>query len=156
LADITLDQLDNEIENYFISGITPKIFGAPGIGKSMWVRGLVERFSQRDGQEWGYGEMFPATYSPVDLNGYLVPTDSAYGKRSVFTVPPYMFDLKGQKPLSAYHKSILLIDEADKADPDVKKGLAELILRKRIGPHYLGDNVYIIQCANERKHRNQS
>lgn len=161
MADITLEQLDNEIENYFISGITPKLMGASGIGKSAWAQGLTERFSARDGFEWGFGSMFPATYSVVDVNGYLVPKDwvGADGietKKSVFTVPPYMFDLKYDRLLSSFKKAILLIDEADKADPDVKKGLAELVLHKRIGKHYLGDNVFIIQCANKREHRSGS
>jgi len=157
-------QMEREIENYFAANVTVELEGSPGLGKSDAIEALVEKWSQRDGFEWGFGIAFLATYTPIDLMGYMVPVKRMLPDHngdmhevlvSEYTTPPWMLCRKG-KPLNSYKKAVLLLDERDKGEPDVKKTAAELMLKKRIGPHWLGPNVHVIAASNRAKDRSGS
>lgn len=138
-----------------------EIQSAPGVGKSDTMRQLVKEWSARDGVEWGIGVAFLATYTPVDLLGYMVPmkreVTNADGTTETITVadytmPPWMFSIDG-RPLNSFKRFVLVLDEYDKGEPDVKKTSAELLLHGAIGPWRLHNGRVIIACSNRSEDR---
>jgi hypothetical protein len=174
---VNFDQLDSEIENYIDGNITLELQSAPGVGKSSWARALSKRIAKKKGlitpegkSMVGFGAAFLATYTPIDLLGYMVPVkkqiahwDPATGGVTMreqlvseYTMPPWMLSEEGQ-PLNAYPFWMLVLDEYDKGEPDVKKTSAELLLHGAIGPHKLDmSRGVIIALSNRNKDRSGS
>jgi hypothetical protein len=164
---MNLSEVETHIEDYWSAGITPELQSSPGVGKSDTIRRLRDKFSERDGFEWGLGIAFIATYSPIDLLGYMIPqkikvaqtidgvTREVERTISTYTTPPWMFDEQG-RPLNDFKRSILFLDEWDKGEPDVKKTCAELVLHGGIGPHKLGKHVSRVAASNRTKDRSGS
>ena len=165
---MNLAELEREIEHYFAANISVELESSPGVGKSDTIRYITEKFSRRDGFKWGFGVAFLATYTPVDLLGYMVPTKKqlqmldALGQPvthetlvSAYTMPPWMLSEEGI-PLNSYQQAVLLLDEYDKGEPDVKKTSAELLLHGAIGPHKLNKTVHVVACSNRVKDRSGS
>lgn len=159
-----LKQLERRIDAYFNSGLCVELIGPPGVGKSDFVKHLRDLFSERDGFEWGLGIAFLATYTPIDLMGYMMANKKTLPQPdgtmvetmvSEFTMPPWMLSIDG-KPLNSYRKSILFMDEYDKGEPDVKKTAAELFLHGQIGSHRLGSHVHRIAASNRARDRSGS
>jgi|GEM_PF-1563497 len=163
-----LEQLESEIEHYFNANVALEIKSSPGTGKSEFIRYMQRKLSDRDGFEWGLGVAFLATYTPIDLMGYMVPQkvmietlgeDGTVAQserlRAVYTDPPWLYCEKG-RPLNSYKRAIFFMDEYDKAEPDVKKTAAELMLHGAIGPHRLNKTVARVAASNRNKDRSGS
>lgn len=149
---------------YLDAGISLQLYSSPGVGKSESVAQLVERCSEQDGFEWGLVTCMLATYTPSDLLGYLVPADREIEgpdgvvrttRVSEFTLPPWMMSDKG-KPINSYKRGVIFFDEYDKADPDVKRASAEIILNGHVGPWQLHDGIGVIAAANRKEDRSGS
>lgn len=161
---MNLEQFSRIARRYVDKGITVQLYSPPGVGKSQVVEALVEQWSKDDGFEWGFGVAMLATYTPSDLLGYLVPADSEvtnhkgekeHVRVSEFTMPPWMRSVD-KKPLNAYRRGVLFLDEYDKADPDVKRASAELLLNGGVGDHQLHGGIGIITAANRKDDRSGS
>ena len=138
-----LQQMTNELRGFMDAGIAVNISSAPGAGKSEACVNWVDEQSEKDGFEWGMSLTMLATQTPVDLMGYLIPgtrewkdelTGTTHTTRvSEFTLPFWAISTKGI-PLSHYKRSVIIFDEADKADSDTYKTSAEIQLKASLGP----------------------
>ena len=142
------------------TGYTIHLKSPPGTGKSDTIEYLTKKFSQEDGHEWGFNPVFLANYAPVDLMGYMVvgtqnPGTPEEVRVSEFTMPPWMITPSG-KSLNDYQRGILLFDEYDKAEPDVKRGSGDIMLKHGLGRWQLHDGIGIISCANRAEDRSGS
>lgn len=151
-----INQLPELVNDYIEAGRPVEIAGAPGIGKSEAIEQLVQANSERDGFQWGLAKVFGAAIAPVDAYGFLVPGVKEYedweGKKittriSEFTMPPWMVSTEGL-PMNKYRRGIVLFDEFDKSDPDVKKALAEPILNGSLGTHRLHKGIARVVLVN--------
>jgi len=161
---MNLTQFANVARHYLDARITVQLVSAPGLGKSETVEGLVEKYKQQDGFEWGLCTIMAAALTPPDVLGYLVP-----GKRSMvtsdgdteevaiseFTMPPWMMSSQG-KPMNSYKRGIVFFDEWDKVDPDTKRALAQVILKGVAGNWFVHDGIGIMTAANRAEDRSGS
>jgi len=138
---------------------------SPGVGKSEGTDWLVDHLSNRDGFEWGMRKIFIATQTPVDLLGYLVPGQAEFkdpetgetkvSRISEFTMPLWMISDKGI-PMNHYKRGIVVFEEWDKGEPDVKKASAEIILNGQAGPWKLHSGIGRLCLVNRSEDRSGS
>lgn len=149
-------ELSTHILPLIDAGISIELTSAPGRGKSEFVNNLVGTLSKRDGEEWGYADMFLATQTPPDLIGYQFKGEVTFeGKTYTITDPtmPSWFMTSDGKPVFAYKRGILFLDEFGQGQTDVKAAAAELLLNKRIGKWRLPDGWVVIAASNKQSHR---
>jgi hypothetical protein len=157
-------QLQEELPYFLDARVPVEVGSSPGAGKSESIDQLVERLSRRDGFEWGLVKVFIATLSPVDLLGFMVPgyvditkPDGTIEKVRIseFTMPPWMISTKG-RPINEYRRAIIVFEEWDKGEPDVKKASAEIILNGRAGKWAVHDGIARIMLVNRTVDRSGS
>jgi hypothetical protein len=133
------------------SGVSLELKSSPGRGKSEFVADTVGIMSKRDGEEWGYADLFLATQTPPDLLGYMFKGTMDYAGQQFSitdpTMPAWMVTRTG-KPVFAYKRGILFLDEFGQGQQDVKAAAAELLLNKRIGKWKLPDGWSVIAASN--------
>ena len=138
---------------YLDSGVSLELRSAPGRGKSEFTADMVTLMGKRDGRPWGFATAFLATYTPVDLLGYMVPGVDAKGRRvSEFTMPPWMRCVDGSTVFE-HERGILFLDEFGQAEADVKRAAAELLLNKQIGPWRLPPGWSVVAATNRAQDR---
>ena len=138
------------------SGVSVELISAPGRGKSEFVRQTVRTMSERDGEPWGYAELFLATQTPPDLIGYMFKGEVEYdGTRYSVTDPtmPTWFMTTDGKPVFAYRRGILFLDEFGQGQTDVKAAAAELLLNRRLGSWRLPDGWSVVAASNRTSDR---
>ena len=154
--DVTIKEAAVLLPTYFDSGITVELQGPPGIAKSEMTRQLVKVLSDRDGEEWGHAEMFLATQTPSDLLGYMMPETKTIDGQDIrvssWTLPGWM-QCKNGKPVTAYRRGILVLEEYGQGEADVKRASAELLLNHGIGPWKLPDGWAVVAISNRATDR---
>jgi hypothetical protein len=120
------------------ANITPLFSGRPGIGKTELVRAGAANMSQAYGEEFGVYEAHLASYSEVDIRGFLIPD----GGESRFTRPDYM------RVTDQHQRGILFFDEFMQAEHAVQKAVAPLILDRKVGEHALKAGWMIAVAGN--------
>jgi len=157
-------QLQDELPYFLDAGVPVEVGSSPGAGKSESIDQLIDRLSARDKLEWGLSKVFIATLSPVDLLGFMVPgyldirrDDGSIEKARIseFTMPPWMISTRG-KPMNEYKRGIVVFEEWDKGEPDVKKASAEIILNGRAGKWALHPGIARIMLVNRTIDRSGS
>jgi hypothetical protein len=121
------------------------IWGAPGIGKSELVQGLV------DEGELGNALMIDmrlALLEPTDLRGY--PFRNPENNQMEWSPPS---DLPSQDLAASYDNVVLFLDELNSAPPSVQAAAYQLVLNRRIGQYILPDNVKIVAAGNRETDR---
>jgi len=138
------------------SGISIELVSAPGRGKSQFVRQLYEQLAREEPGDWGYAELFLATQTPPDLIGYQFKGEVEYDGKSFAVTDPTMpswFMCEDGRPVFAYPRGILFLDEFGQGQTDVKAAAAELILNKRLGKWRLPDGWIVIAASNRSSDR---
>ena len=121
------------------------IWGAPGIGKSELVQGIVDQ------GELGNALMIDmrlALLEPTDLRGY--PFRNPETNTMEWSPPS---DLPSQDLADSYDNVVLFLDELNSAPPSVQAAAYQLVLNRRIGQYILPDNVRIIAAGNRETDR---
>jgi len=121
------------------------IWGAPGIGKSELVAGIV------DSGELGNAlciDLRLALLEPTDLRGY--PFRNPETNQMEWSPPS---DLPSQELAESYDNVILFLDELNSAPPSVQAAAYQLVLNRRVGQYILPDNVRIIAAGNRETDR---
>lgn len=138
------------------SGISVELISPPGRGKSTFINDAVARESAADGEEWGLSTLFLATQTPPDLIGYIMKGERDFGNGAVAvsepTMPGWMITRSG-KPVHAYKRGILFLDEYGQGEADVKRASAELLLNRQLGPWRLPDGWSVIAASNRSNDR---
>ena len=130
-----------------------ELVSAPGLGKSDWMRELHQTMQQMTGEEWGFVSFMPANFTVPDLMGFLIPSKSESGEHiSRFTTPNWMIDDTGRH-INSYKRGIVFADEFGQGEQDVKRGMADLFLNGRVGPHRLHDGIVVVAASNRSSDR---
>lgn len=161
-----LKQMLGELRPLLDAGIAVEMGSMPGAGKSEGTKDWVKEQSEKDGFEWGCATIFLATQTPVDLLGYLIPGTKEWKNAltgetmttqvSQFTRPIWTLSDEGI-PLENYKRSVIILEEADKAESDVIKTSAEIRLNRSLGPWRFDKNkVGCIALVNRVEDRSGS
>jgi len=122
----------------FVQPVTPFIWGKPGIGKSQAVKQLAKE----------YGIMFIdlrlSQLESADIRGIPVP-DMENGISK--WLPPEFLPFKGMKRWEGT-SGILLLDEFNRARPDVLQAAFQLVLDRQVGMHEIMDSWFIVAAGN--------
>ena len=154
-----LAKIISHLPRYIAAGVALEIRGRSGIGKTDMVRQFVWEMNRTSGQTWGIGSHFFATYTPSDVTGYLMPrtvkivlADGTVQEQviSEWSCPAYFRADPGQKFqwLNEFDHAVLVLEEFDKANPEVKKAAAPVILYGGIGNWYLKPGTARILLTN--------
>lgn len=137
-----LSQMFDELRGLMDSGNAVEISSSPGVGKSEGIQQWVRDQNALGQERWGVSTIFLATQTPVDLLGYLIPGHREYKGRdgemkkervSEFTRPIWTLSDDGL-PIEEYDRFLILMEEADKCEPDVTKTSAEIRNGASLGP----------------------
>src|SRR5262245_38257427 len=120
------------LPHYIAAGVCVEIRGRSGIGKTDMVRQFVHDQSRKTGKSWGIGSHFAATWTPPDVTGYLMPkavkvtmADGSTQETTIseWSAPVWLRADPGQPSgwLNDYDVPVLVFEEFDKANPEVKK-----------------------------------
>lgn len=133
---------------------------APGRGKTTVLSEAPAILSKATGKNMGVVIINGPLLTPADSIGYLVPkrAQDEHGREhmeSVYT-DPFWFRTEEGKRLDEYDGGIIVVDEADKMDVDVKKVIGEAALSRRLGPHKLPMGWLVWMAGNRQKDRSGS
>lgn len=151
----------NRLPFWYQSGKCVYLKSAPGRGKTSVLSEAPARLSKHFNKNLGLVIISGPLLTPADSIGYLVPhkvTSEETGKNhmeSLYT-DPFWFRTREGKRLDEYDGGIIVVDEADKMDIDVKKVIGEAALTGRLGPHKLPEGWVIWMAGNRMKDRSGS
>ncbi len=166
---MNMRQFKSVLRYYLDARITVQIISSPGIGKSEGTAQARDEYNKNETttrtymgkpmNKWGLATVMLATYTPSDVLGYLIPGKQVVNDREVriseFTMPPWMMSDEGI-PLNEYERGIVFVDEWDKADPDVKRAFAEVVLNGRAGKWQLHKGIGVVMASNRSEDRSGS
>lgn len=148
------------IPGWYAAGKCVNLKSAPGRGKTSVLSEAPRLISERTGKSMGLVVINGPLLTPADSIGYLVPRkvtgeDGREHVESVYT-DPFWFRTREGKRLDEFDGGIIVVDEADKMDVDVKKVIGEAALSGRLGPHQLPEGWIIWMAGNRQKDRSGS
>jgi len=121
------------------------IWGAPGIGKSELVDGIVQSGDLGNATTI---DLRLALLEPTDLRGY--PFRNPETNTMEWSPPS---DLPSEEFASQFDTVVLFLDELNSAPPSVQAAAYQLVLNRRIGQYILPDNVRIVAAGNRETDR---
>lgn len=140
---------------YYKAGRSVYLKGDIGRGKSESMASLPALFSQKLGGKFGYVVISGPLLNPPDAVGYLMPQREGDHLTSKFT-EPFWFTTECGRRIHDFDGGIILVDEADKMDLDVKKVIGEAALSGRLGPHILPKGWVVWFAGNRQQDRSGS
>lgn len=149
---------------WYLAGKCVYLKSPPGRGKTSVLSSAPALLSKATGKNIGLVIINGPLLTPADSIGYLVPKRAssvdAEGvthehMESVYT-DPFWFRTDEGKRLDEYDGGIIVVDEADKMDLDVKKVIGEAALSGRLGPHKLPSGWIVWMAGNRQKDRSGS
>lgn len=120
------------------------LWGAPGIGKSELVEGIVDNMPGNNLMI----DMRLALMEPTDLRGY--PFRNPETNQMEWAPAA---DLPTAEQAELYDIIVLFLDELNSAPPSVQAAAYQLILNGRIGQYVLPKNVRIVAAGNRETDR---
>lgn len=152
---MNLSTVLKRIPLWYASGKCVYIKSAPGRGKTTVFVDASAILSKLLGKSIGHVVINGPLLTPADSIGYLVPKDVGGHLESQYT-DPFWFRTAEGKRLDEYDGGLIIIDEADKMDADVKKVIGEAALSGRLGPHVLPKGWLVWMAGNRAKDRSGS
>lgn len=159
-----LNEVINRVPGWYAAGKSVYLKSAPGRGKTSVLSEAPNIIGRQTGKHMGLVIINGPLLTPADSIGYLVPRkvtgkdangDPVEHVESVYT-DPFWFRTREGKRLDEYDGGIVVVDEADKMDVDVKKVIGEAALTGRLGPHQLPKGWIIWMAGNRQKDRSGS
>lgn len=152
---IELSYLDTRraMELLLRAGITVIVKSKPGQGKTS----MVDGFAADQGPDYGLFEINCSLANVPDYTGWFFRTQENYvdydGNDVVldtgrYTYPYFLFDKRTGRPACQYKRGCVVLEEYGQADLDLKKGLGQTTLEKRVGMHPLPEGFDIILLSN--------
>lgn len=150
----------NRMATWYTSGKSVYLKSAPGRGKTSVLSQAPVVLSAQLNKNIGLVIINGPLLTPADSIGYLVPKrvtgpDGVERVESLYT-DPFWFRTREGKRLNEYDGGIIVVDEADKMDVDVKKVIGEAALSGRLGPHQLPEGWVVWMAGNRQKDRSGS
>ena len=142
--------------NIYQSGVSIYLTSGPGRGKTQTVQACPARIAAALGKSIGIVTISGPLLTPSDTVGYLVPVKHPDGRVSSKFTDPFWWVTDEGKYLHEYDGGVIFIDEADKADVDIKKLLGEMALSGRCGPHRLPNGWVVWMAGNRAQDRSGS
>jgi hypothetical protein len=154
-----LSRIMELLPSMIAAGVCVEIRGRSGIGKTDRCRQFAWDMGKKLGHPYGVGSHFFATYTPSDVTGYLMPRtvkitlpDGTQQEQTIseWSCPAWQRADTGQAHqwLNDFQSAILILEEFDKANPEVKKAAAPVILYGGIGGWFLKPTVGRIILSN--------
>jgi hypothetical protein len=134
-----LKDIERRLVPWFKSGKCVYLRGPIGRGKTTVIQSAPARLNEALKGNYGIVIVSGPLLNPPDAVGYLMPEKRGEWLMSLFTQPFWFITDEG-KHISEYDGGIILVDEADKMDTDVKKVIGEAALSGRLGPHRLAEH----------------
>jgi hypothetical protein len=150
-----LDDVIKRMPIWYKSGKSFYLKSPPGRGKTTTLVGASTQLGKAFNQNIGHVIINGPLLSPQDAVGYLIPKHHDTYSESLYT-DPFWFKTKDGRRLSDFDGGIIIVDEADKMDVDVKKIIGEAALSKRLGPHQLSDGWRVWMAGNRSQDRSGS
>jgi hypothetical protein len=151
-----LDTVIQRIPYWYAAGKSVHLKSAPGRGKTTTIEGAPKQLSERTHKNIGMVIINGAMLTPMDVLGYGIPKHHDTGHSSMVFTDPFFWVTREGKRLTEYDGGIVFVDEADKADVDVKKVLGEGALSGRFGPHKLPPGWIMWSAGNRTEDRSGS
>ncbi len=152
---MNLDQVVKRIPYWYASRKCIYLTSPPGRGKTETLSAAPTMLSKMLVRNLGLVVLNGPLLTPADSIGYLVPKHSEHYTESIYT-DPFWWRTREGKRLGEYDGGIILVDEADKMDTDVKKVIGEAALSGRLGPHSLPPGWVIWMAGNRAEDRSGS
>jgi RecA/RadA recombinase len=153
-----LDKIIKLLPGFLAQGLAIEIRGNSGIGKTDMIRQMVRDLNKSEGS-WGIGTHYAAMWGPQDPTGFFV-----FGKQNVkqldgtmkeqlvseFATPTWLRADPGQEHqwMNEFKRGVMVLEEFDKANPEVKKSCAPLILDGGMHDNYLHSGIGRILLTN--------
>jgi hypothetical protein len=132
-------QTKNIVNRAFLAKRPIFMWGAPGIGKSELIEGIVKDMPGNNLMI----DMRLALMEPTDLRGY--PFRNAETNQMEWAPPA---DLPSMEQAELYDMIVLFLDELNSAPPSVQAAAYQLVLNGRIGQYVMPSNVRIVAAGN--------
>lgn len=146
-------QLETIYSSFASSGTSLELYGPSGIGKTDFVHDQVAVQSARIQAPWGFSKIMGPLANVTDLQGFMVPgRDKKERRVSEFTMPTW-FVCENGGIIEDYDHGTLFIDEFGQGEPEVKRAMAELIHRRRLGSWSLPKGWHVVMASNRPKDR---
>jgi hypothetical protein len=126
-----------------------------GVGKSDTLALAPELIAQATGKRIGLVIIQGPLLTVGDSIGYLIPKHCEDGRIESQYTDPFWFRTTEGKRLDEYDGGIIVVEEVDKADPDIKKCLGEAALTGKLGPHKLPPG-WLVWMAGNRSGKDRS
>lgn len=149
---------------WYKGGRSVYLKSAPGRGKTSVLAAAPKIIGRPLGLNLGVVIISGPLLTPADSIGFLMPkkgtTVTSDGNtieimESAYT-DPFWFRTDEGKRLSEYDGGVIVVDEADKMDVDIKKIIGEAALSGRLGPHRLPKGWVVWMAGNRQSDRSGS
>jgi hypothetical protein len=146
------------MELLFKAGIPVERRGASGIGKS----DDATDYAEKQGPDYGLFELNAATANLPDVLGLQMPQNETHVNAAGepiniiagrFSYPYFMRDKRTGRPAMCFNRGMFLIEEYGQANPDVKRGLAQLIWNRRNGEYLFPEKTDVLILSNRPEDR---
>jgi MoxR-like ATPase len=153
-----LNQVLKRIPYWYQAGNDASVYlkSLPGRGKTTILTQASSILSSHLQKNIGHVVINGPLLTPGDAIGYLIPKKNPDGTAESLYTDPFWFRTKDGKRLSDFDGGIIIVDEADKMDTDVKKVIGEAALSGRLGPHQLHGGWVIWMAGNRAQDRSGS
>ncbi|MDR3334272.1 MAG: MoxR family ATPase [Treponema sp.] len=121
-----------------VQAITPFIWGKSGIGKSQAVKQLADEYGI------GFLDVRLSQLESTDIRGIPVPDME---RHVAAWLPPEFLPFEGI-PHFKGTAGILLLDEFNRARPDVLQAAFQLVLDRQVGMHKILDSWFMVAAGN--------
>ncbi len=128
----------NSKEQTFVQPITPFIWGKPGIGKSQSVKQIADEYGI------DFIDLRLSQLESADIRGIPVP-DLEQGICK--WLPPEFLPFEEIDKFNGT-AGIILLDEFNRARPDVLQAAFQLVLDRQVGTHKIMDSWFIVAAGN--------
>ena len=148
-------EIERHLPRWYDEGTSHHFESGPGLGKSSIMAAAPRIVGEKLGLRLGIVIINGAQLTPMHTIGFGVPKHYETHSEMCFTDPFFMRTEEGKR-LEEYDGGWIFVDEADKADTDVKKILGEGALSGRFGPHKLPPGWRVWTAGNRAGDRSGS
>ena len=127
---------------------TRMLIGCSGIGKTAMLLAAPDIIFKATGKRIGVVVFNAFTYTPMHMMGFGVVKHHQNHSEMLFSDPFFWTTSDGKRLEDYYDGGFILVDEADKGEPDLMKIVIEMGNSGRVGTHRLPPNWCMLMAAN--------